>query len=103
MFDARNPAFTQGRWYKIFVESTGTELKITTSDIDGVTVIGRGVVFPIGFNIIDAVCDYENINSDGGIDLTPYIRSSQKQFNVWIAENFSRYHAVNLYVFGYFE
>ena len=60
MFDARNPAFTQGRWYKIFVESTGTELKITTCDIDGVTVLGRSIVFPIGFNVIDAVCDYEH-------------------------------------------
>lgn len=103
MFDARNPAFTRGRWYKVFVESDGTELKITTSDIDGVTVQGRAVGFPIGFHIIDVVCDYENLDTVANIDLTPYIRSANDKFNIWVAENFARYDAVNLYVFGYFE
>lgn len=46
-----------GRWYKFFIESTGSAIKLTQSDLEGSTISGTTLKFPEGFRAVDYKMD----------------------------------------------
>lgn len=36
----------KGRWYKVFIESNGTDFSITTSDIENASITSKGLTLP---------------------------------------------------------
>lgn len=47
----------EARYFKIFVESTGTESKITTSDIESTELDGQWIKLPLKFRLLDVIED----------------------------------------------
>ena len=55
-----NP-FSKGRWYRFFIESTGTAYNLTTSDIAGAVIENGAIVLPEGYRIMYSVTDINSI------------------------------------------
>ena len=60
-----NP-YAIGRWYRIFIESDGTDRKITQTDIDAseIEISGDYLKMPFAFHVIDV--KYDIMSSNGG-------------------------------------
>lgn len=63
-----NP-YEKGRWYRTFLESDGTTLKITDSDLD-VSIQGNYLKFPKDFHILDTKYDMNSITHSGNAVIT---------------------------------
>lgn len=66
MLDLENKRNTEpydipGRWYKFFIESTGSTIKLTQCDLDDSTISGTTLKFPDGFRAIDYKIDIHTI------------------------------------------
>lgn len=98
-----HPYDLQGRWYKLFIESDGSTLKLTTSDIEDVDISGTGIKFPIGFHVVDSVYDIHSVPHTGLATMAPdlygYADGSQGIYKP-LAHAFDY---ANIYVYGYFE
>ena len=65
-----NP-FSKGRWYRFRIESDGTNITITESDISGATVNYDKVhvtdngklILPIGYRVLSEIADVNSISS----------------------------------------
>lgn len=68
-----DPYKIEGRWYQIFVESTGTAVKVTNSDIP-VTVENGYLKFPAGFHIVDRKYDINSIEHSGDVSIAIDLR-----------------------------
>ena len=60
-----NP-FSKGRWYRFFIKSTGTEITLTKSDIEGAAIENGVIVLPVGYRVIDVVTDINSIAGGSG-------------------------------------
>lgn len=58
-----NPYIIPGRWYKVMVESDGTDITITTDDLGGCSISGTSLVVPANFHILSFMHD---IHTEGG-------------------------------------
>ena len=54
-----NP-LSKGRWYRFFIESTGTNCNLTNSDIKGAVIENNAIVLPVGYRVM---CSVTYINS----------------------------------------
>lgn len=54
-----NP-LSKGRWYRFFIESTGTNYNLKTSDIEGAVIENNAIVLPAGYRVM---CSVTYINS----------------------------------------
>lgn len=43
----------KGRWYRVFVESDGSHIKLTECDLEGCAMSGNNLTLPAGYSIID--------------------------------------------------
>lgn len=43
----------KGRWYRAFIESDGSKIKLTHSDLEECTVSGTNFVLPAGYSLVD--------------------------------------------------
>jgi len=50
-----------GRYYKFFVESTGSAYKLTLTDIEGATISGTALNLPVGYKILDVLYDVNSV------------------------------------------
>lgn len=57
-----NP-YSKGRWHRIFVESNGSTISITESDIEGTVLEDNLIKLPLGNRILDVVCDVNCVSS----------------------------------------
>lgn len=57
------PYAIKGRWYKFFLESDGIDTKLTTSDIEDVTLDGPYLVFPEGFIVMNIIIDFHTVSA----------------------------------------
>ena len=55
-----NP-FSKGRWYRFFIKSTGTEITLTKSDIEGAVIENGAIVLPVGYRVMSSVTDINSI------------------------------------------
>lgn len=96
-----DPYTLPGRWYKTFLESDGSAVKVTTSDLE-VDITGTGIKFPKGFHIVDVKFDINSIEHGAMVtmaqDLYGYADGSQGVYRP-VANAFDW---ANVYVFGYF-
>lgn len=61
------PWMTKGRWYKVFIESTGSAAKITYSDIEEATITNSTHLnLPHDFNVVETLFDVHNVEFDSG-------------------------------------
>lgn len=51
-----NP-YSVGRWYRFFIESSGSAITLTKSDISGAVIENNAVVLPVGYRVMDVVTD----------------------------------------------
>lgn len=60
-----NP-YAHGRWYRLFLESTGTTAKITTKEIEEAMLSGTHVNLPHDLHIVDVKMNVHNTEFDSG-------------------------------------
>lgn len=53
--------FSKGRWYRFVIESNGTELTLTSSDIKDAAIVNNALVLPEGYKVMDVVTDINSI------------------------------------------
>lgn len=103
LYDQRVPWQHKGRWYKIFLESDGTNITQTTSDIDGSVVSNTAITLPAGFTPvsyeIDAHIDITGAQSSISKKVT-YTTSGKTTLAIMGPTVFDY---ANVYVYGYFE
>lgn len=58
--------YSVGRWYRFFIESSGSEITLTKSDIEGTSIENNALVLPEGYRVLDVVTDINSIASDSG-------------------------------------
>ena len=95
-----DPYKINGRWYKIFLESSGSAHKITTSDIKDAYVSGNYVMLPAGTHIVDFKMDIHNVTSNAGNVGLNYHLLANGQLGVTIPTP-AQYDYMDLYVFAY--
>lgn len=96
------PWQARGRWYNIFVESTGSALVLTHSDIKDATVTSTGCLFPKGFKCIDVkVVNHDVVSGKTVASYQTAMTSGTKQYiKLPAVADFTYY---DMWVFGYFE
>lgn len=96
-----NP-YNKGRWYRLFLESDGSKVTVTDSDLE-VTLSGSNIKFPANFHIVDRKYDINCVEHDAVsnmiIDLIGYADGSQGIAGP-VAKAFDYAY---IYVFGYFN
>lgn len=58
-----NP-LSKGRWYRFFIESTGTAYNLTTSDIEGAVIENNAIVLPEGYRVMCSITDINSIPNE---------------------------------------
>lgn len=96
----------EGRWYRIFVESDGTTLTVTESDIDGVTFGGdnASVLIPEGFIPMFCMEDFNYTTAVGAARNMGSIatRTSATQYYITMPR-VDMFDWGYIYVFGYYN
>lgn len=99
------PAYKKGRWYKLFMESTGANYKITTADkgISDSEMSGNHLMLPLDFIAVDYkfVTDNSPIAAAAGTKLEIYKYASGRHgVTLPAASDFT---SLDVYVFGYYD
>lgn len=96
MKESYNP-YEGGRWYKFFIESDGTTVTLTSSDIPGATA-GANLTLPYGYAICQRHFEIhsEDVAVEGPCDWL-YIAADGKQFVTLPAA--SNYDYMTVYLF----
>lgn len=55
--------YSVGSWYRFFIESSGSGITITKSDIEGTSIENNALVLPEGYRVLDVVTDINSIAS----------------------------------------
>lgn len=92
----------KGRWYKLFVESTGSKHVLTTTDLEDAHIAGSLMIMPLNFTVIDHKYDIHSL-ADGSAHNISYVLSTtsagEQAFSMLPA---SGYDYMTIWVFGYF-
>ena len=98
----KDPRYNKGRWYRIFIESNGTNYVLHKNQIT-TEFSSNHLKLKKGFHVVTYEHDYTFITTDSAtsIDDGLYLYSDGTvSLNVAKANTFS---SAYLYVFGYFE
>lgn len=93
----------EARYFKIFVETTGGEAKITTSDIEGAELTtDQWIKLPEGFRLLDII---EDINVVAGtlVNRVIDIRINADGTESFFLPPVASYDYADFYVLGYFK
>lgn len=55
--------YSVGRWHRFFIESSGSAITLTNSDIEGAAIENNALVLPVGYKVLDVVADINSIAS----------------------------------------
>lgn len=58
--------YSVGRWHRFFIESSGSAITLSNSDIEGAAIENNALVLPEGYRVMDVVTDINSIASDSG-------------------------------------
>lgn len=94
------PYQSTGRWYQFFIESNGSELVLTTSDIEDVEIISNDLYLPEGFHIVDIKIDIHSVDGNGVVTHQTILRDGRQCINLPTPAVFDD---VRVYIFGYSE
>lgn len=95
-----NP-YIKGRWYRIFMESDGTDSKITNADIDA-TIYGANIKLPKDFHLVDLKYDINSVTHTGNVALAIDVMSFPDSSQGFVAPIAKAFDYAYIYVFGYF-
>lgn len=103
--NVKNEPFTHGDWYKFFVESTGDKYKLTTKDLEGVTIKGNFLAFPLDFHIVDVLIDVNPVplSSNDPIDFNHSIRVVSTGHLAVPLPDKDCFDWADIFIFGYFN
>lgn len=91
-----------GRWYKVFIESTGTTIKITTKDAIEATINGTTLKLPEGFRALNWIVDHDNVTDSAATYSCS--KSLYADGCVGLAlPKASQFTEAEVYIFGYFK
>lgn len=96
-----NP-YVKGRWYRIFIESDGTDKKIIESDIE-VTFSGNNIKMPEGFHVIDRTYDINCVEHDAATSIAMDVMSYADGTQGIVGPAAKVFDWAYIYVFGYFK
>lgn len=93
----------KGRWYHAFIESTGTALKLTICDLEGVRISGTSLLMPNSdFKLIDVKVVDEDLASGKSLaDYTVAKTSGTVAYTKLPSAGDFTY--IDLWFFGYFK
>lgn len=94
------PYDIQGRWYKVFLESTGSAHKITSTDIDGAYVSGNYLFLPEGWHLVDFKIDMNNV-ATAAANLSLNIRLNTGGVTGVTIPTPAQYDYMDVYIFAY--
>lgn len=97
------PYLIKCKMYRIFLESDGTSTTVTKSDLKNVEATTTTLKLPVGFNVVDYICDFHIVEHESG--QTEQYRITINSSNV---ETISTLHSSAfdygyVYVYGYFQ
>lgn len=92
----------KGRWYHFLIESDGSDLSITTSDLDGVEIDSAGsLIFPEGFKIVDAKFCINCVGTSVNTFTPLYVLASTDEQIALAMPDVESCDYFDLWVFGY--
>ena len=99
------PAYNNGRWYRLIIESKGSEYNITTVDkgINSSEMSGNHLMLPQDFIAVDYkfINDNSHISAASGTKLEIYKYASGRHgVTLPAASDFT---SLDVYVFGYYK
>ena len=96
-----NP-YSQGRWYRLFIESDGSDITLTESDLEDAAVSGTRIKLGEDFHALDVVADvHSTAGTAGAVAGGIYIYADgQQAVNTPAKDQFDY---ATIYVFGYFD
>lgn len=97
-----NPYIINGRWYKIFIESDGSTIKVTNSDID-VEIAGSYLKFPANFHIVERQYDINSVPHATDLSIAIDLRGFADGTQGIYLPNVTAFDYANLYIFGHYE
>lgn len=56
--------YSVGRWHRFFIESSGSAITLTNSDIEGAAIENNALVLPTGYRVMDIVTDINSITNE---------------------------------------
>ena len=98
-----DPYGKAGRWYKFFIESDGSDITLTESDLEDATISGTRIKLGDDFHAIDVKEDIHSITGGtaGAVAGGIYIYADgQQAVNIPAKDQFDY---ATVYVFGYTE
>lgn len=97
------PWQARGRWYKVFIESTGQSHKLTHSDLDSVTISGSTVSASADFKVIDVRITDHDLQNTAGIGAYLARVASNNRSIIISLPTASNYTYVEAWIFGYYQ
>lgn len=98
----KDPRYNRGKWYRIFIESDGTNYKVHDNPITG-ELSGNHLKFKEGFHVVTLETDYTFIENSGAsiVESGLYLYADGTvSANLASASKFT---SACMYVFGYEE
>lgn len=97
------PWQSKGRWYTLFIESTGSAHKLTTSDLAGVSVSGNAVLMPLNFHLLENVFDIHTVSPATAANLTKIVGVNAGGRQLFNLISTASYDYMYVHVYGYFD
>lgn len=94
--------YSNGRWYRVFIESNGTAYNITETDLD-VTVAGTILKMPENFHVMDVKYDMNTISTGSAQSQTLQIYSASDGHQGINLPKVASFDYGYIYIFGHFN
>lgn len=98
----KDPRYNKGRWYRIFIESNGTDYMLHNNQIT-TEFSSNHLRLKEGFHVVNYSSDYKFTSTENAVSIDDGLylyADGTVALNVAKANTFS---SAYLYVFGYFE
>ena len=96
-----NP-FCRGRWYRFFIESDGSTISITDSDLE-VNHSSQYIQMPKGFHVIDTKYDIHTVEGSSAANMSYVLRTYNDGSQGIIMPGKDAFDYGYVYAFGYFN
>lgn len=98
--NVKNEPFNKGDWYKFFIESDGTQIKITTSDLPDTVLELPYLKLPKDFHMIQRLYDIHSTATTSSYDFYNDTRYYEDNIYIYLPDA-DVFDYMDLYIFGY--
>ena len=96
-----NP-FSRGRWYRFFIESDGSDIKITSADLEA-SNSNSYLQMPSDFHIMDCMYDVHTIEGGAATNMDLVLRTYADGKQAVALPPVGNFDYASIYIFGYFD